>query len=170
MGKGVNMQHRIILTEAEIKLAKYLGSAIYRARSQDNSQDHQRSATSNGEVIQQLGVMGELAACRFYNVYPDLSVCKNRAQQKNHDFMLPSGIRVDVKYMKMPGGDLLVTKNEKKDGIDVFIMVAGDEPSGFEIKGWAKRSQVEKCPTVDFGKGVSYRFPAYALRAADELR
>lgn len=159
---------KIFLTDAEIRMANFLGTSVYRKRTDNNTPDHQRSNVRSGLQIMQLGFQAEIAACKYFNVYPDLNVYQSINKSPDYDLVV-NNRKIDAKWQGDPEKDLLVTTNKKGKDIDIFLAVSGDAEDGFTIMGWARAVDVFKCPTVNYGKGDSHAYPNYLLQEPERL-
>ncbi len=100
----------VTLNQAEMKLARY----IAESRQSNNRASHtvnQLRANADPLEKETLGIAGELAFCRLFNCYPDLTTV-NRSKQYGQDSgdCYVAGIGwVDVKTKSQPGDLLIVT-------------------------------------------------------------
>ncbi len=107
---------RITLNQAEQKLAMYLAKARYDENRAKGNPDPKLSPTTNNE-IELDGVAGELAVCRFFNVYPDTETKYD--EYPKYDLITPKGSKVDVKTTQYKNGRLLATLNKKVLDVDI---------------------------------------------------
>jgi len=99
-----------------------------------------------------IGMAGELAVCKYFNRWPDLSIGPHYS---GHDLMV-KGKRVDVKTTKYNPGYLQAKMKKTVDACDVYILVHSDFPS-FEILGGATSEQLINPSTIrDTGFGERY--------------
>jgi hypothetical protein len=115
--------------------------------------------------IDENGFGGELAFCKQFNLYPDLSIVPGGGDDLP-DCTLRDGRRVDVKTTHRAGGNLLARKIQPD--IDVFVLVIGKLPT-YTIVGWATREQVEAAPKRNMGHGPTHFLSARALRPISDL-
>ncbi len=104
----------------------------------------------------------ELAVARFFNIYPDFSLVPSPGI--SHDLVLPTGLRVDVKWVSKPTYGLLYQKDSDINTTDAFILVAGYFPR-FTIKGWAYTTELFRQSNL----AKMFRTSVYKL-SQDQLR
>lgn len=113
----------VILNDAEQRLVRYLAEKRY-----SNARDKGFVDCKQGDQSNQLtdleGMGGELAFCKLFNVYPDLSILLDL---KAEDCILPDGRKVDVKTTKYDSGRL-VAVTWKTPKVDAFALMTGTFP------------------------------------------
>jgi len=104
--------------------------------------------------IETLGVMAELAFCKWANLYPDLDV---KPQSGTTDVVY-KGVKCDIKATERTDGQLMVSQWKKKDSSDVYILgiVSGNTVS---FAGYAHASDIMQEENLkDLGYGPTYCF------------
>ena len=148
----------IVLSEFEVKIAKYLGRQRYLNARKKGITDAKIGNQSNEETDVE-SVAAELAFCKLYNLYPDLQI----GELPIHDATLPCGATVDVKQTKYPNGMLLVTTKKIENPSDLYVLLTGRMPE-FTDRGGFPREWIFNPERIrDLGYG-----PGYAIKQ-DEL-
>ncbi len=98
------------------------------------------------------GMGGELAVCKYFNRWPDLSVGPHYS---GYDLKV-KGRKVDVKSTTYNPGYLQASKNKHVNACDIFILVYAKFPE-FEIIGGATSEQlISRANLSDIGFGTNY--------------
>lgn len=123
---------RVVLNEAEQRLAKYLGRARQAHNERLGLAETKVSTRPNLEIHIQ-GAGAELAFCRLYNAYPDLDTEHWDAP----DVILHNGQTLDVKTTEVETGKLLLnpSKLEKHKLADCYALMTGRLPY-YRFAGW----------------------------------
>ncbi len=140
----------IELNEAEQKLAEYLGKARHKNARNRNIEDRQVGPQSAEET----GSMGgELAGCKYMNVYPDLSI-PAEGELDPADAVLRTGQTVDVKTTPRTKGRLLAALwKEGEKSCDLYLLMIEEFPR-YRVAGFATRDEIFRDETVvDLGHG-----------------
>lgn len=150
----------VTLTEAEVRLADYIG----RRRDQVNRAagviDRRRDAT--GEIDRD-GFGAELALARILNVYPDLSL----SPRQGGGDLLWGGVWVDVKQTGREYGRLIATAWKNGEDVPLYALMTGTMPS-FTFRGFAPAHALLAADRLtDLGYGPTYVLPQDALIAGD---
>lgn len=96
---------------------------------------------TDDEGINLRGFCGELAFCKIFNCYPDLSVmAQSCAQGTDRGDVKLNGFTIDVKTTKYPNGRLIARRHKKING-DFFALMVGDLPT-FEFKGFMRQEEL----------------------------
>ena len=128
----------ISLNMAEQKLAVYLAKRRYGVNRSAGMKDSRIDSDKNadGWKMDLVGIAGEIAFSRLFNVYPDtdISVTCSSKGQDHGDVTIPfNGINyvVDVKTTIYSRGKLLVVpwKDFKNSGVDLYALMTGVFPS-----------------------------------------
>jgi hypothetical protein len=145
---------KIVLNEAEQRLAKFLAKSRYMKNRQSNTKDG-KVGPQDCETTDLEGIAAEIAFCKMVNVYPDLQL----DERPEHDATLPCGTTVDVKATKYKNGKLLAVpgKVDKSDGLDTYSLVVGEFPGPYEFKGFCKREELLRQERLtNLGYGPTY--------------
>ena len=144
---------KIVLNEVEIKLAKYIGKARYENARNNNITDQKMGDQSCG-FVDINGMGGELAACRAFNRYPDLTIVA-ADMLPGFDF-IHGKKKVDVKTTEYKSGKLLATMKTKVTAADVYLLVVGTLPE-YDVIGWIAADDLIREENIgDLGKGLGY--------------
>ena len=146
-------KYTITLTDGEVALAGVIGSMRAGMNRMSNVQNT-RFGTSDVYHNDILGVCGEIAYGRGFNLYLDLTF---NTRSGGHDFISNQGRTIDIKTTHHDGGKLVVPiwKNEEEEKrSDIYVLVTGKIPT-FKIRGWATAEQVFG-NTMDLGHGPCY--------------
>lgn len=150
---------KVKLNAAEVALVDYVSMVRYRIDQDAGATDRQMSPRDPVEIMRD-GYAGELAACRVFNVYPDMSL---HPTPGSHDFVTVKGTKCDVKT-RPTFGDLLVPVHKKGADVDVYILVIGSGVE-FEVVGWAYSWEVfNEENLTDLGHGPTYLVKKNELR------
>lgn len=141
---------RIVLTEPEQRLAKYMGQQRYALSRQAGVVD-QRVDPSGADL--DINAMGaELALARLLNVYPDLDPTPRKG---GHDLRW-GGHTLDVKQTARPNGHLLATKWKDADQCDLYALLTGELPE-YQFLGFYPASSLLQAHRLkNFGHGPTY--------------
>jgi len=108
------------------------------------------------------GIVGEIAACRYFKVYPDTET--NLTVLPGFDLMTWKGSRVDVKTTKYRSGKLLATLKKDAKACDIYVLVVGEFPS-YELVGYATSGElIQEKNITDLGHGKGYALSQNDLR------
>ena len=139
---------KIKLSQTEIELAVLHGTARMM-------QNKQNGASSRGvrkldpDII---GVGGEIVVCRYFNVYPDLTVGPH---YRGHDLTFRR-LKIDVKTTGYNPGYLQAKTNKKASDCDIFILVHADFPT-FTILGGSRSNELLQDYNIkNMGYGDNY--------------
>lgn len=109
-------QTRVRMTSAEINLAKAIGRKRFEAGNFRSTNDF-HLYDNDGCFVHEIGMIGEIAVAKHFNVYPDLDV---KMKQGTEDGLL-FGWRYDVKTTHYPNGKLL-SSQKVNDDVEVYIL------------------------------------------------
>jgi hypothetical protein len=108
------------------------------------------------------GIAGEIAACRYFKVYPDTET--NLTVLPGFDLMTWKGSRVDVKTTKYRNGKLLATLKKDVNACDIYVLVVGEFPT-YELVGYATSGElIQEKNIMDLGHGKGYALSQDDLR------
>lgn len=156
------------LTDAEV----LIGSKVGKTRSVVGETAHlhdEKKGEQTREEGDVLGMLGELAFCKWANLYPDLSPTARCVGSADCYFR---GFPVDVKTTKARDGALLA-KPKLKDGnpFTLYVLVYQLSDYNYLIRGWAPHSILfqEKNLGDWYGWGECYRLVPEALAHIADL-
>lgn len=126
-------QTEYTLNESECNVATNHGlSRFFKNREKGtHNQSHQ---VGNHKIFKEVdGVGGELAVCKFFDVFPDIDPTP---REGGCDLVTKTGIRVEVKTTDYKSGRLIAQKwKSDKEHSDIYVLVIGTIPT-FKIIGW----------------------------------
>lgn len=128
------MAMQIELNPAEIKLGAYIGKHR-NASNRSNGVVCQKFGRQSPEFVDINGAYGEIAACRLFNIYPDLSITP---QVATYDGIV-NGYKVDFKTTEHSGGRLAVKLRSKNiSDVDLYCLITGNYEKSpiYHIRGW----------------------------------
>lgn len=119
----------IVLKPEECEIARVI--AVKRQRENKRAGIKDNLATFRDPLVNvSNSFAAELAACKYFNVYPDL--CWFVGNAANTDLHIGS-VRVDVKWIPPYGKNMHARKNGRVT--DIYLAVRGKMPT-FRIVGW----------------------------------
>lgn len=102
--------------------------------------------------IETIGVMAELAFCKWANIYPELDV-KNQSGTTD---VIYQGWKCDIKATNRKDGRLMVSQWKKKESSDVYILGIIDGNS-VDFAGYALTDDImQEANLKDLGYGPTY--------------
>ena len=143
----------ITLNEQEVRLAKFIAKRRTEVNRANGIKDSKRGG-QDSEFIETEGIAGEIAFCKLFNLYPDLSV-DTVTQSTDVGDCVYKGYKVDVKTTSYKSGRLL-SVHWKNDDIEVYALMIGTIPT-YEFKGFAYASELKSDKHLtDLGRGDVY--------------
>jgi len=145
------------LNEAEQKLANFLAQSRYQSNRNSGVTNNKIGPQSDAETDLN-GIGSELAFCRMFNVYPDMSI----SPRSGGADCFRSGFEIDVKTTRYPSGRLLAVTTKKLKDADIYVLMVGDFPT-YRFAGFATAQELlnpEKITNLGYG-------PTYALSQAE---
>jgi len=154
------MSLTITLNKAEQLIAIHL--ALERTNNaRANGIKNKRMGNQPDWITDLDGIGGELAAAKYFQVYPDTAIVLNLP---TYDLLTRSNKRVDVKTTKHKAGQLLATLKKKTDDCDIFVLVVGEFPE-YTLVGWSPSEDLIKQANIkDLGHGKGYALSQSQLR------
>jgi hypothetical protein len=148
----------IKLTEAEIWFCRYAGGLRGLMARNLNVKD-KRMADISGFAIDEDGMIGEYAFCKWKNVFCDV-VPSPRSGSADCNL---GGWNIDVKATRYSNGRLLVTLKDNPD-VDLYVLAIIDG-NIVKFPGYAFRSEVCRDENiVNLGHGPGYAITQDRLR------
>jgi hypothetical protein len=151
----------IVLTEADHLLARQIATLRKTVNLAEGTGGHNYNYHKKDPwEIELLGVLGEMAFCKYHNLYFDLTF---NSRSGGHDCVAKDGkSTVDIKTTDVETHCLIVKKNKNQEGkrCDYYALVTGVFPK-FTLHGYATADMVfsnwlDHLPT-----------PAYGLQQSD---
>ena len=164
MIQTVKIGTKIVLNNAEQRLAKYLAQARYAKNRQVNTKD-MKVGPQDCETTDLEGIAAEIAFCKMYNVYPDLQL----EDRPMYDAVLHDGTTVDVKATKYRSGRLLAVpgKLDKCEKLQSYSLIVGEFPGPYEFRGFLSREDLLRPERLtDLGHGPTDAAPQDELKEA----
>jgi hypothetical protein len=150
----------ILLDVMEQRLAKAIGKARTDANRSANVPDA-KIGEQTAEQTDLEGFAAELAFCKMFNVYPDLSIKPRRSQHDSGDALTHGGNIVDVKSSVYRTAHLLAVP-WKNSTVNVYVLMVGTFPE-YRFAGFASTQ------SLFAQKNFSNKFNGYAL-SQEELQ
>lgn len=148
----------IELNDTEQRIADYLAKVRTASNNAIGVVNKKQGPQSDHETTLQ-GIGAELAFCRLFNIYPDLT----NANGNNIDATLRSGETVDVKATKYPNGKMLVVRWKKLGDVSLYVLMVGTFPR-YRCAGFFPSDQVlHPDRLVDLGHGPVYAVEQHEL-------
>lgn len=111
------------------------------------------------------GIGAELAFCKKYNYWPDLSIAPRKG---GWDVLTRSGKKVDVKVTRYEDGRLLATTGKRMGDSDYYVLMVGKFPV-YEVKGYCTETDLLKEENItSLGHGPTYALTQPQLRKLDD--
>ena len=144
----------ITLTDIEVRIVKHVAK---RRRDDNIKQKTNNARISNQDdlKINVEGFAGEMAFCKLFNVYPDLtSECRTSSEDSGEAVI--NNKQIDIKTTKYDDGLLLapIWSNNKK--VDIYALMTGTIPT-YCFRGFIlKEDLIVKHMKRDLGYGDTY--------------
>ena len=150
---------KITLSESEIRIATWLAKMRTDSNREAKVYDH-KIGPQDGEYTDLEGMLGEMAFCKLFNVYPDLSI---KPQGHSYDCNI-GGLRIDVKTTRHHNGKLLASTTKSVHDCDYYVLMVGAGGT-YELIGYANsKSLIDEKNVIDLGHGPTYGLEQQALR------
>jgi len=141
----------VVLNDTEQKLAEHLANSRYNMNRSQGVCNKRIGPQGDWETDLE-GVGAEIAFCKNFNVYPDLSLDGHPTE----DAILKCGKRVDVKSTKYDNGHLIAVLGKRNKAPDLYALVVGKFPR-YRIAGFIEADELLKDERImDFGYGPTY--------------
>ena len=155
---------KVVLEAGEIETARMLARARMRINARAGVFDRRRSEEPP-EDIEINGMGAELAYCKAFNLWPDLTV---HVRSGGADMVNHEGQSIDVKATPHVNGWLLVPPYKIDKGVDLYALVTGFMPY-YNIIGYATSDEIFNDDNlVDKGYGDTYGLPQEKLHEYDD--
>lgn len=154
---------QITLTEAEVRLARYVGKRRWEVNRAAGVVDQRIDDTPDLDTD---AFGAELALARLLNVYPDLSL----SPRQGGEDLVWGGVTVDVKQTKYSDGHLLATPWKDTKASRLYALVTGTLPT-YTFRGFACADDLFAAHRIkDLGKGKGYAMPQADLITAEDIQ
>lgn len=156
---------KVTLNNNEIHLARTIAEGRTKINREHGVKDLIHTKDVNKAIEWQFqGMAAEIAFCKIFNIYPDLTTDIRSASKglgrSTYDCILPNGKTVDVKQTRHKNGHLITgtwnDSSEISERGDYFALMVGEAPT-FELKGFMRQEDLIKEDKLkNFGKGLTY--------------
>ena len=141
---------KITLNEMEQRLAEDVGKSRMERCTKEGTPNMKRGPQSDLE-IDVLGAGAEIAFCKLWNLYPNLTDEKDL-----FDAMTRTGYTVDVKTTRYQSGRLLAVRHKILNQSDIYALMLCDYPE-FTFAGYATAEELfDDNNLIDLGYGLTY--------------
>ena len=154
---------KIVLDPGEMAVAQLLAT-LRRTVNQAAGISDRRRDTRDPNVTELMGATAEVAFCKHFNCYPDLTVVPRRG---GHDAIL-RGHRWDIKAVAKPDHRLLAAVEKSPGDVDCYALAVVSGPT-VELVGWAPAGKLlHPATVVDLGHGPVHALSRGELQAFPE--
>jgi len=154
---------KVTLEPGEIMVARCVAAERKRVNERSGVFNRQRS-DEPAEDVELTGVAGELAYCKAFNYWPDLTT---HPRSGGHDLITRDGKTLDVKTSAHLNANLYVTPDKHDKGTDRYALVTGAIPN-FNVVGYAEAKEVfVEDNLADTGHGMSFSLSQEQLHLYD---
>lgn len=128
----------ITLSNFELKICELIAKNRY-TNNRINCVKNSKIGAQSDEETDFEGICAEVAFCKLYNLYPDLSIHTRNIDTDEGDVKL-NGLSIDIKTTKYKNGKLLAAPWKKITG-DLFALMVGTAPT-YVFKGFMKQNDL----------------------------
>lgn len=140
------------LTESELAIAHYVG----KGREAGYKNNKLRMCNKDGEYLNIIGAVAEMAVCKLFNAWPDLNFGVD-----DYDCIIKDK-KVDVKATDIKHGSMTATLNKKHGSAEIYIL-AYVENELVDLLGYVTAEDLINEDSIgDLGYG-----PIYLVRQTD---
>jgi len=156
------------LSAVEMRLCEHVTKVRIKTNTSNKVSD--KKISKDEELQLELeGYGAEVAFCRLFNVFPDMSTHSRSSETDIGDAFLPCGRAVDVKATKYPNGKLLAPL-WKKDEIDLYALMVGQYPE-YTFRGFMSKDELRREERIgSLGHGPTYIAFQNELKELSELQ
>jgi hypothetical protein len=131
----MKINYSITLNPCELAMGNYCGEERYKCARANGVVCQKIAKRQDVVFVDRNGANGEIAGCRFNNVYPDLSIAPQRG---TYDAMI-LGWKVDFKTTEYPTGRLTVKLGSEDSDVEIYYLITGDYTASpvYRMRGWA---------------------------------
>lgn len=143
---------KIDLSDTEVMLSHQIGMMRYQMNRAAGVKNPSFVAPERQMRIETIGVMAELAFCKWANLYPNLDV----VNQSSTPDLIYQGWKCDIKATDRADGQLIVPVRKKKGASDVYILgiIHGNS---VDFSGYATEDEIlNEARIKDLGYGPTY--------------
>lgn len=144
----------VLLNAQEQALCRYLAKLRHKNARNKNVKNNKIGGQSD-EMTDLEGIGGEVAFCKLFNLYPDISIEVRNSKTDKGDAVL-NDLVIDVKTTKYKTGRLLAAP-WKEPSVDLYALMIGEIDKGYSFKGFMAYSELTKQERLlDLGHGKGY--------------
>lgn len=144
----------VLLNPQEQALCRYLAKLRHNNARNKNVKNN-KIGNQSDEMTDLEGIGGEIAFCKLFNLYPDISIEVRNSKTDKGDAVL-NGLVIDVKTTKYKTGRLLAAP-WKEPSVDLYALMVGEIDKGYSFKGFMAYSELAKEERLlDLGHGKGY--------------
>ncbi len=143
---------RVELTDTEVMLAHQIGALREMMNRAAKHEDYFPELSESKKRNEVIGVMAEMAFCKWANLYPNIDV----VNQSGTTDVIYQNWKCDIKATDYPDGQLIVPVKKKKGASDVYILgiIHGN---AVEFAGFATEDEIiNETRIKDLGHGPTY--------------
>lgn len=111
------------------------------------------------------GMGGELAVCKYFNRFPDLTI----GPHYNGFDLVAKGKKIDVKTTTYDPGYLQCKQSKRISDADIYILVIAKFPQFTICGGVTSQSFLQPCNLKDMGYGLNYTLERSQLVPLEQL-
>lgn len=143
---------KVELSQTEYMLATQIGMMRHQMNRAAGVKNPAFVAPERQMRIETIGVMAELAFCKWANLYPNLDV----VNQSSTPDLIYEGWKCDIKATDREDGQLIVPVRKKKGASDVYILGIIHDNS-VDFSGFATEDEIlNEARIKDLGYGPTY--------------
>jgi hypothetical protein len=155
---------RIILDPGEMAVAIHVASSRRMVNQVNGITDRRRDDRQHAIALDMLGAISELAFCKAFGAYPDLTV---QPRKGGPDVVLKGKYRWDVKATDRPNGRLLATTDKDLGDADYYALAVVNG-NAVDFVGYASAAELLHPGTViNLGLGPTHALDQSQLRSFD---
>lgn len=151
---------KVKLDPGEMAIAQTLASLRRCVNQAGRITDQRRDNRMQAITLEILGTISEIAFCKAFDAYPDLTVSPRRGGAD----VIHKGKRWDIKATERPNGQLLATTAKTSTSADYYALAIVND-STVDFVGYASATQLINPATItDLGHGPTHALPQTQLR------
>ena len=152
----IKINSKILLSKIEQNICSVVAQLRF-SNNRENNVVNSKIGKKSDEEMDLEGISAELAFCKLFNLYPDLTIDirSSRDHTDNGDAVLKNGKTVDIKVTHYTNGKLIAVP-WKKTNVDLFALMVGKTPE-YTFKGFMKSEDLlNQSRLGDLGHGKTY--------------
>jgi hypothetical protein len=153
------MTIKVKLSNSEIAVCQMIGNMRHIASRASSTVDRQMGNQGSLDIDQH-GVIGEYAFCKYWNIHLDMDIM---ARSGSYDCKL-NGKRIDIKSTNYLSGRLIATAKDNPD-VDIYVLAIIDGNT-VNFPGWMDKDNfITDENLTDLGHGPTYALGQDKLKA-----